>query len=286
MKGLDKLRSMHEVLEESGIEGSARDAELILTHSLGIGRADLYRDNPDIDESAGAEIDRLVQRRVQREPLQYILGYTEFCGLKIMVGPGVLIPRPETEILAEKAKEVMRGKDWGHSSQKPLAFLDLCTGSGCLAIALARAFPTVEVYGTDISEKALEYARGNAELNGVKNVTFLLGDLFVPVRNMLFDMIVSNPPYIRTADIGSLQPEISDWEPVEALDGGAEGMDYYERITSGAIEQLKSRGPLMMEIGEGQSDAVRRLCEVAGFVHVSLIKDYAGIDRIVIAGKE
>ena len=297
MKALDKLRTMHEALEKSGIDGSVRDAELILTHSLGMDRADLYKDNPDITENILAEIDSLVERRSKREPLQYVLGYTEFCGLKIMVGPGVLIPRPETELLAGEAIEIIRSRNKTSVSEEQgissfilypssLVVLDLCTGSGCLAIALAKEFPDADVYGTDTSEIALEYAKKNAESNNVKSVTFLKGDLFEPVKNMRFDMIVSNPPYIQKSDIESLQPEIRDWEPVEALDGGEDGLDYYRRIISGAKNYLKDHGTLIFEIGAGQSEEVVKMSEEACLEHISLLKDYAGIDRIVKAQKE
>jgi len=297
MKALDKLRTMHEALEKSGIDGSVRDAELILTHSLGMDRADLYKDNPDITENILAEIDSLVERRSKREPLQYVLGYTEFCGLKIMVGPGVLIPRPETELLAGEAIEIIRSRNKTSVSEEQgissfilypssLVVLDLCTGSGCLAIALAKAFPDADVYGTDTSEIALEYAKKNAELNNVKSVTFLKGDLFEPVKNMRFDMIVSNPPYIQKSDIESLQPEIRDWEPVEALDGGEDGLDYYRRIISGAKNYLKDHGTLIFEIGAGQAEEVKKMAGEACLGHISLLKDYAGIDRIVKVQKE
>ena len=245
MKALDKLRTMHEALEKSGIDGSVRDAELILTHSLGIDRVDLYKDNPDITENILAEIDPLVERRSKREPLQYVLGYTEFYGLKIMVGPGVLIPRPETELLAEKAIEIIRSQNETSVSEEPgissfilhpssLVVLDLCTGSGCLAIALAKEFPDADVYGTDTSEIALEYAKKNAELNNVKSITFLKGDLFEPVKKYAVRCDRIQSPVYSNADIEYLQPEIREWEPVEALDGGEDGLDYYRRIIPGA----------------------------------------------------
>lgn len=296
MKVLDKLRIIHKTLEKAGIDGSVRDAELILTHSLGIDRVDLHKDNPDISGTISAEIDLLVERRSKREPLQYILGYADFCGLKIMVGPGVLIPRPETELLAEKAIEIINNRRNNRFFEGPgisrlvypasLVLLDLCTGSGCLAIALAKAFPEAEVYGTDMSAGALEYAKKNAELNNVNSVTFLKGDLFEPVKNMRFDMVVSNPPYIQKNDIESLQPEIRDWEPVEALNGGEDGLVYYRRIISAAGDYLKDNGTLILEIGAGQSEEVGKMAEEASLGHVSLLKDYAGIDRIVFAQKE
>ena len=168
----------------------------------------------------------------------------------------------------------------------PSYILDLCTGSGCIALALAKAFPDARVYGTDMSADALGYAKENAGLNNIKNIIFLKGDLFKPVKDMQFDMIVSNPPYIRKDDMKLLQPEIRDWEPVAALDGGEDGLDYYRKIISGAGDYLKENGFLMLEIGMGQSDPIRKMAEDEGFANIQILKDYAGIDRIVKAQKE
>jgi release factor glutamine methyltransferase len=175
-----------------------------------------------------------------------------------------------------------------HSS---LIILDLCTGSGCLALALAREFLDAKVYGTDTSENAIIYAKENAELNCINNVTFLEGNLFDPIAELIarhpspvtFDLIVSNPPYIRRDDIKYLQPEVKDWEPVEALAGGKDGIDYYRAIIPEAKAYLKEGGYLILEIGAGQDREVRRIAEEAGFINISLIKDYAGIERIFVA---
>ena len=288
MNSLDKLRNAREFLKKSGIEDAIIEAEMIISRLLGIDRVTLYRDNPQIPEKCISKIDELLRRRAKREPLQYILGYTEFCGLKIKVGKGVLIPRPETELLVEKAiktvtsyKLQVASKD-NHSS---LNILDLCTGSGCIALALAKEFPDAEVYGTDISEIAIRYAKENAKLNKIKNVAFIKGSLFKPVKKSLntFDLIVSNPPYIKRNDIKNLQIEIKDWEPVKALDGGEDGLDYYRAIIPEAKNYLKECGCLMFELGVSQANGVRKMAEDAGFVNISLIKDYAGINRILIA---
>ena len=209
-----------------------------------------------------------MRRRVTREPIQYILGSIDFLGLTIKVGHGVLIPRPETELLAEEAIRFSRkdtnppfppfskGGQGGitESEQSPtlLRFLDLCTGSGCLALALARAFPDALVYGTDSEEAAISYAEENARTNGIENVLFLKGSLFEPIEKHfavpgerpVFDIIVSNPPYIRRDDLKKLQPEVKDWEPIPALDGGEDGLDFYREIISGAGTYLrKTRDP-------------------------------------------
>jgi release factor glutamine methyltransferase len=283
MNAIDKLREAKEIFSDAGIENPERDAEVLLSHCLGIERVILYRDNPGISDEMNAQIDALLKRRTGREPLQYILGYTEFYGLKIKVGTGVLIPRPETELLAEEAIKTISKCKFQNANFK---ILDLCTGSGCIALALAKAFPDAQVYGTDMSADALGYAGENAELNNIKNITFLKGDLFNPVKDMQFDRIVSNPPYIRKDDMKLLQPEIRDWEPVAALDGGEDGLDYYRKIISGAGDYLKENGFLMLEIGMGQSESIREMAEDEGFADIHILKDYAGIERIVKAQKE
>jgi release factor glutamine methyltransferase len=279
MTALDKLRKAKEFLERSGIDDAGRETELIISHCLGMDRATLYRDNPRIPEDLISKIDESLKRRAKREPLQYILGYTEFYGLKINVGSGVLIPRPETELLVEEAKKIISNFEFRISNFK---FLDLCTGSGCMALALAREFPEAQIYGTDTSEVAIRYAKKNIELNNINNVTFLKGNLFEPLKNLVFDLIVSNPPYIKKNDIKNLQPEIKDWEPIEALDGGEDGLDYYRAIIPEARNHLNESGCLLLELGMSQSDEVKKISEDAGFINISLVKDYTGIERIII----
>jgi release factor glutamine methyltransferase len=335
MKALNKLKEATKFLEGSGIEDAVREAETIIVHCLETDRTALLRDNPLITENVIEKIDEFLERRSMREPLQYILGYVDFLGMKIKVGKGVLIPRPETELLAEVAIRTIRSQqskqpslisnpplppppeaDKGgmgrfekggqrggnedssgisHSSlvtrHSLLFILDLCTGSGCLALALAKEFPDAKVYGTDISEVAIEYAEKNAEINGVKNVTFLKGSLFEPLGELFtiyhslltFDLIISNPPYIKKGDIKTLQPEIQDWEPVEALDGGEDGLHYYRLIIPGSRNYLKDGGCIILELGISEADEVREVAEHAGFKDFSFRKDYAGIERIIIA---
>jgi release factor glutamine methyltransferase len=278
MNAIDKLKEAKGILSNAGIENPERDAESVLAHCMGIERVILYRDNTDISDEMNAQIDALLKRRTGREPLQYILGYTEFHGLKIKVGPGVLIPRPETELLAEEAITTIANCKLQNLKLK---ILDLCTGSGCIALALAKAFPDALVYGADMSADALGYAKENAGLNNIKNIIFPQGDLFNPVKDMQFEMIASNPPYIRKDDMKLLQPEIRDWEPVAALDGGEDGLDYYRKIISGACDYLMENGFLMLEIGIGQSEPIREIAEYEGFDKIQVLKDYAGIDRIV-----
>jgi len=303
---LDKLKEATGFLKRYGIEDAGREAEIILVYCLGIDRTTFFRDNPGIHEEELEKINEFLERRSKREPLQYILGYVDFYGLKIKVGKGVLIPRPETELLLEEAIKtvkrealsVMRKTKTSEQALNSslltrypsLLILDLCTGSGCLALALAREFPNSQVYGTDISEVAIRYAKENAKLNCNNNVTFLKGNLFEPVEKLstihsslfAFNLIVSNPPYIKRDDIKNLQPDIKDWEPLEALDGGEDGLDYYRIIIPKARDYLKEDGHLMLELGGSQADAVREISKNAGFIDISLIKDYAGIERILI----
>lgn len=282
MKALDKLREISRTLSASGIESAEKEAELLVREVLDISLTDLYKEDPEVNDEHDAAIGEMVGRRAVREPLQYILGHTDFLGLKILVGEGVLIPRPETELMAEYAVKTVRSKKSEVKSEKRTTVLDLCTGSGCLALAFAREFPEALVYGTDISGAALKYANENASINGVKNVKFLKGHLFDPLeQNRLFDIIISNPPYIRTKDIDGLQPEIREWEPVNALDGGVDGLDLYREIVPSAGPFLADDGILMLELGAGCSTEVHGIFESSGYSEIKILKDYAGIERII-----
>jgi release factor glutamine methyltransferase len=301
MTALEKLRNVKEFLTGLGIDDANREAELIISHCLGVDRVMLYKDNPDVPRDAILEIDRFIRRREKREPIQYILGYADFCGLKIRVGRGVLVPRPETELLVEEAVRTIRREESGEKGSSlyasrftHLRILDLCTGSGCIALALAKAFPDALVYGTEISEIAIGYANKNAETNGIRNVRFLKGNLFEHVQEKLetqnsypkFDLIVSNPPYIKSEDIKNLQPEVREWEPAEALDGGEDGLNYYRMIIPVAGNYLGDHGFLILEIGINQAWEIKEMARDAGFQKISVKKDYAGIERILIAEKE
>ncbi|MDI6744901.1 MAG: peptide chain release factor N(5)-glutamine methyltransferase [Thermodesulfovibrionales bacterium] len=311
MTALDKIKKITEFLRSCGIEDAHKESEIIVTHALKIDRTVLYRDNPVISKKNAKGIDVVLQRRAKREPLQYILGYVEFCGLKIKVGKGVLIPRPETELLEEEViKAVTRNtlhvtektQNSLHITPHALHIIDLCTGSGCLALAIAKHFPDADVYGTDISKDAIRYANENARLNNIANVSFLKGSLFEPLKQIMFsdvqsfkfDVIVSNPPYIRSTDMPNLQPEINKWEPRNALDGGEDGLNYYRTIFSEAQKYLTppcpplrrggwGGGVIFLEIGEGQAAEVSGIAMQNGFGNISVIKDYAGIERIIAA---
>jgi release factor glutamine methyltransferase len=213
----------------------------------------------------------MVARRAKREPLQYILGTQEFMGLEFRVSPAVLIPRYDTETLVKEA--VSRVSD-------AKRVLDIGAGSGCIAVALAKLLPDAEISAVDSSEAALAVARENAGRNGV-NVRFAFGSLFGPFGGERFDLIVSNPPYIPTADLAGLQPEVREYEPKGALDGGPDGLDFYRQIIPAAPGHLASGGLLMVEVGIGQAGQVRELFAVAGYDAIFTARDPGGIERVV-----
>lgn len=285
MRVIEKIKETGRSLKDSGIDEAMREAGVLIRHVTGIDAVRIYRDNPLLNRKEVETIDEVLNRRLRHEPLQYITGYVDFLGLKIHVGEGVLIPRPETEFMVE---EVIK-RFAVHDSQ--FTILDLCTGSGCLALALAKEFPDSKVYGVDISEVAIRYASRNAELNCINNVIFLEGNLFEPIKKrftvygsrFMADLIISNPPYIRSSDIKGLQPEIKDWEPIIALDGGEDGLDFYRRIIPMACHYLKDDGMLVMEIcPDGMKQIVDMLKE-SGYRGIDVIKDYADMERIVMA---
>lgn len=221
----------------------------------------------------------VVKRRVAHEPFQYIAGKTEFYGLEFDVTPGVLIPRPETEILVEAAIGAL-------SEIENSTFLEIGVGSGCIAISIAKHLDHVRAVGVDISESALVVAKNNAAKQDVADrVKLLQSDLFENVVGS-FDAIVSNPPYIPTLDIDTLQPEVKDKEPISALDGGEDGLDIVRTIVVDSLAFLKPNAPLMMEIGFGQADSVASLFDLSFWTTPGFLQDLQGIDRIVVARKK
>jgi release factor glutamine methyltransferase len=280
MKALETLQEISKKLSPLNIENPDREAEILLHQGLRMDLVEMYRDNPEISNEQKTLIEKMITRRAGHEPLQYITGHTDFMELEISVGQGVLIPRPETEIMAELAINILRST----SDVRRLTVLDLCTGSGCLALALAKNFPDSKVCGIDISEAALGYALKNAEANEIGNVEFMKGHLFDPLaQNSKFDLIISNPPYIRKDDIRDLQPEIREWEPLNALDGGEDGLDFYREIIPSARVYLKENAALMFEVGFDEADSVAGIFRNAGYHEIQITKDYSGIKRIVHA---
>jgi release factor glutamine methyltransferase len=214
----------------------------------------------------------MVARRARREPLQHILGTQEFMGLEFAVTPAVLVPRHDTEVLVTEASKL---------AAPAARILDIGVGSGCIAVALAASLPQAEVWGVDKSPEALALAGRNAALHGVR-VTLFEGSLFEPFPDQRFDLIVSNPPYIPTGDLENLQPEVRDFEPRSALDGGADGLDFYRLIIPAAPDHLSLDGWLLFEVGIGQAEAVQALFEKTGrFGGLFTAKDPNGVDRVV-----
>jgi release factor glutamine methyltransferase len=281
MKAIDKYKEIINFLKACGIETAEKEAEILLKQGADIDIVEMYRDNPEILQAESASIKRLYGKRSFREPLNYILGSGDFLDLRLQLGQGVLIPRPETELMALEAIKCCKDKWTGFTA------FDLCTGSGCLALALAKYFPRSSIYASDISHDAIRYAKKNSMINDINNVSFFIGDLFAPISTKLpgqsFDLVITNPPYIKTDEIRGLQPEISKWEPWNALDGGKDGLDFYRKIIPSARNYLKNNGLLMLEIGNGQINDITDMIEGAGYSQIKIKKDLAGIERIVRA---
>lgn len=258
---------------ERGIEGGRLDAELLLSDTLKLDRVGLYL-NYDRPLSA-LELETFraaVGRRAKREPLQYIRGEAEFWSLPFTVSPAVLIPRPDTEVLVEEALKRISGT---------CRVLDVGTGSGAIAIAIADERPEAKVEAVDLSPEALTVARGNAERNGVADrVALRQGDLR-QLTGADYDLVVSNPPYIPSADLAGLMPEVREFEPLLALDGGADGLYAYRLLAAQAATLLKPGGWLLLEVGIGQAEAVAGLLQTAGLVEIFTRADYAGVARVV-----
>jgi len=274
------LRRAVEELRMAGVDTPALDAEVMLSRALGRSRTDLLA-HPEITPPQEL-IERFsdwVSRRSRREPLAYIVGEREFYGICFEVSPAVLVPRQETEILVEAGIGLVK------DLPAPVV-ADVGLGSGAVGISIAMAAPDAVVYGTEPSAAALEIACRNARRAGVEGrARFLQGDLLGPLAGMTFDLIVSNPPYIPSGEVDSLQPEIARYEPRQALDGGPDGLDYHRRLVEDAFGFLRDRGVLAVEVGAGQADAVKALFRAARFRDVRSVRDYGGIERVVLGEK-
>lgn len=269
------------VLSRKDTGDSPMEAAFLFRKVFGLDRGALaVRGGEKPDPEKAAEFLSLLDRRLKGEPLQYLLEEWEFLGLPFLVGPGVLIPRPETELLAEAA--LAAAEEYPSPS-----ILDLCSGSGCLPIALGYFRPDAEVWGVELSQKAMEYFRRNLELGRADNVTAVLGDVFsLPeeITNRRYQVITANPPYIRRDALPALQAEVKR-EPRMALDGGEDGLDFYRRLPEICRPLLASGGALLLEIGEDQGEAVRSLMTSAGYREVTVKKDLSGLDRVVMGRK-
>jgi release factor glutamine methyltransferase len=295
---LEAIQKSTDFLAQKGVESPRLQIELLLAHLLKLPRMKLYL---NFERAlALTEVDalrELVKRRGQHEPLQHIVGSTSFCGLEIAVNRQALVPRPETELLAESGWKFL-----STLNPQPSTALDFGTGTGCIAIALAVKCPNAKIVAMDISADTLALARQNAgRHNAAERIEFLQSDGFAalhpniknenggsrssPLRKMEFDLIISNPPYIPSAEIATLQPEVRDFDPRTALDGGADGLDFYRLIAKSAAAFLKPSGKIMLEFGDNQADAIRKIFEIEKWIVEAVKADYSQRARILIASK-
>ena len=259
---------------EAGIADARNDAWLLLTMACKIDHTYYYMHiDEEMPEELQHEFEVLIKKRAERVPLQYITGEQEFMGMTFHVNSNVLIPRQDTETLVEEALKVV----------KPgMKVLDMCTGSGCVLISILKNVHGTGGYGYDISKQAINVAKENAKLNDVPAI-FERSNLFEDVADETFDVIVSNPPYIRSDEIPFLMPEVSEFEPHEALDGKEDGLFFYRKIIQESPDYLTDGGYLLFEIGYLQGSAVTSLLEECGYQNITVKKDLAGLDRIVLA---
>ena len=278
MTVLDVIQRGAHFLAGKGVDSPRLQVELLLAHVLQLPRLKLYLNFER--EISGAEVETLramVKRRGEREPLQHIVGTTSFCGLEIAVNRDVLVPRPETEGLAE------RGWNFLHKLGSPVRVLDFGTGSGCLAIALAVNCPAAEVLALDLSEKALACAQANAARHQVQErISFVQSGGFenVPVDSQ-FELFISNPPYVPSGEIQSLQPEVRDYDPHAALDGGKDGLDFYRYLADHAGQYLAPNARMMLEFGDGQESALPNIFTARWNIE-AIDKDHSGRPRFLI----
>lgn len=259
------------------------DDELFITAILKCDRSRLYIDPPVLTREQAETLDSMRKRRESGEPVQYICGFTEFMGHRIEVGPEVLVPRPETEVLGDAIVQQLKV-----SACQELHILDVGTGSGCIPIALCKAFPQAHAVGIDVSFQALAYARRNASINGVASqIDFIDRDMFwfMDAEGARFDVVVSNPPYIATAQLPHLPREVL-FEPEIALDGGPDGLHFYRFIVPTARRVLRPEGLLALEFGDGQEKELQNLLAITGgWDKIQVIKDNAGRKRVIMANK-
>lgn len=277
------LVNAQQTLEDAGIANAVQEARWLLAYALEMRHHELAsRTEQSVTAERLARVMAVVRRRESREPLQYILGTQEFCGLEFSVTPAALIPRPETELLIQ---ETVREGGFAEGA----VLVDVGTGSGCVAVTLATILGGMRIFALDCSHDALSVAKGNAERHGVSDkIVWLKGDLLSPLREYsvagTVDAIVSNPPYIAESEWAGLQPEVRDYEPRQALLAGPQGTEFHERLIHDSKQFLVPGGLLVMELGQGQAPLVRRVAEAAGgYTGLQTVKDEAGIERVLIA---
>lgn len=273
---IDVLQEATTFLINKGIEDARLNAERLMGHLLNLSRIDLYvQFEKPMTQAERDAYKILLKRRAEREPLQYILGETEFMSLSFKVTPDVLIPRPETEVLVEIVIDFIKDKSF--------RILDIGTGSGCIPVSLAHYLKDIQITAWDVSKKALEVAAGNAQQNKVsERIRFEQTDIlnFNP-DGQKYDVIISNPPYILEKDWDGLQPEIQNHEPKIALSDGGDGLTFYRKISKVAPSMLKAGGQLFFEIGDSQSESVCQILEDNGFININMTSDLNNIPRVI-----
>lgn len=271
------LKTAVKKLESAEIENPRLDSEILLAYVLNCRRLKLYTDSEKIltDEEI-SRFENLIERRAEKNPVAYLIGTKEFMGFNFVVTPDVLIPRPDTEILTQCAIDFFQNNGGKN-------FLDIGTGSGAICISILKFCKNISACAVDISKKSLEVAEFNAGKFGVDDrVNFFCGNLFEPVEGKIFDAVISNPPYIPTNDLENLQDEVKR-EPKTALDGGADGLDFYRKIIHDAPKFLSDGGLLAFEIGINQAEEVKKIFEENNFCNIEILKDLAGIERVIFA---
>jgi release factor glutamine methyltransferase len=289
MTVLEILNWSTNCLKDHQIENPRLNAELLLSHSLSLNREELYvRLHSHIREEEKATLERLIKRKISGEPLQYILAHQEFWSIDFKVDPRVLIPRPETELLVEQSLSILSETPL----KRPPFVLEIGTGSGAVAISLAKEVRDIFLVATDISREALMLANENAKFSGILHqIQFVHGNLFDPFRLLRerepFDLILSNPPYITCSEIEGLAREVRDYEPIIALNGGKDGLTFYRNIILQAPFYLKKGGWLLLEVGQTQGEKVSELIQKRGdFLTPQRLQDLSGIERVVKAQRK
>jgi len=281
------FKNISDIFKNGEIINSDRETEILLSYFLKMNRSSIYvNSDRELKVAEKLELVDMVKKRLKRIPIQYITSHQEFMGMDFLVEKGVLIPRPETEILVEEV--IKRLKNYKCSNILEVA--DLGTGTGVIAISIANFINNITVYATDISKKSLQIALKNAQKHDCKDkIIFLQGDLFKPFKNKIeklsLEAIISNPPYIDSYDFKSLPPEVKNNEPKIALFGGIDGLEYYRKIIRKSPQYLKKKGFLALEVGAGQARKVKELILKENNFNqdIEIIKDYLGIERVVIA---
>ncbi len=277
MTVLEAIQKSSDFLAKKDVESARLNAELLLAQVLKLPRMKLYLNFERVLTTAETDALReLIKRRGNREPLQHIVGSTSFCGCEIAVNRHALVPRPETELLAELGWKFLQAKS-GNA-------LDFGTGTGCIAIVLALKCPAAKIFALDVSTDAIALAKQNAEANKVsERINFLQGDGFAALPETQFDLIVSNPPYIASAEIETLQPEVRDFDPRAALDGGTDGLDFYRMLANKGKNFLKQDGKIMLEFGDGQAEPIKSIFESEKWIVEAVQEDYSHRARFLVA---